>query len=419
MSGQSEERRMALHDLLDRPAIALQDEPEVFQRIAYHEPYLKSWFMERPQWRLLRGRGIYRLERMPSLIMSERGLPRLRSQLAYASLCWVLWFAETMATGSRDWFVISELADRVSVAAEGRFTLAERKHREAMVQALQLLTDLGALVLRDGDTDRWITSQGAVAEEIEVMYEFADSAPRLLANFAYDGLPAIMGRDPRGRQAIATGEAGLPLTRAWRALLLGPILWRADDPEAFVALEGALEQVQRDLDVALGWQLQCNRDYACLWRVTTARHAGALLLDLYPDPDVPVDERSIRYLYHPILLLLGRLQGEVAGGARTADGDGAVSIAEGELYDLLGDLRSEYRKHWGATLGSLSSDELTAQVLVEMRRMGLLRGPDGSRRFHVLPPAALIRGEYRSEASGRRVSEPAPSTSMQATFFDA
>jgi len=181
--------------------------------------------------------------------------------------------------------------------------------------------------------------------------------------------------------------------------LLGPIFWRTDDAEAFAALAGAQEQVQRDLDVALGWQLQCNRDYACLWRVTTARHAGALLLDLYPDPDVPVDERSTRYLHHPILLLLGRLQGEVAGGAWSSENDGAVSIAEGELHDLLGDVRRDYRKHWGATLGALSADDLTADVLGEMRRMGLLRGPDRSRRFHILPPAALIRGEYPTQAT--------------------
>lgn len=396
--GMIEQRRMALHDLLDRPLITRQSDPEAYQRIAFHEPYLKEWLRERPYWRLLGGRGVFRLERMPSHILPERGLPRLRSTTAYACLCWVLWFAESMTTSSRDWFVISELAARVTMVAEGRFTLADRQHREALVQALQLLTDLGALVLKDGDTERWISGQGQVDQEAEVMYEFSETAPRLLANFAYEGLSAVTTGDPSARLALPTGELAGPLARAWRALLLGPIFWRADDPEAFAALGAAHEQVQYELEGALGWQLQLNAEYACIWRVTTARHAAGLLLDLYPDPSVPSEERTTRYLYHPILLLLGRLQEGVAQGSYQVDDLGAVLISDGDLNDLLSDLRSNYRKSWGTGLGALSEADLAAEVFREMRRIGLLRGPDRAGKCYILPPAAQLRGTYPAQA---------------------
>ncbi|MGE5506891.1 MAG: TIGR02678 family protein [Chitinophagales bacterium] len=403
--GPAEQRKLALQDLLDRPVISRSDEPEAYRRIVLHERYLKAWFGERPQWRILTGRGLFRLERMPSLAMPERGLPRLKSQMAYACLCWVLWFAETMTTSARDWFVISELAERIAAVAEGRFRLAERAHREALVQALQFLVDLGGLILRDGDTDRWVAGQETFGETAEVMYEFAESGPRLLANYSQEALETIGAGEPGSRTAPPSGEPVPPLNRAWRALLLGPVFWRGDDPEAFTVLAERQEEVHRDLETTLGWQLECGRDYARLWRTTTARHAGALLLDLYPEPGVAEEERHTRYLYHPILLLLQRCRQGVEEGRWAVDSEGAVAIPAGELHDLLSGLRSEYRRFWGAELGSLSLGDLVRAVLAEMRRTGLLRGPDRFALCHLLPTAAAIQGRYRLTRADEKKDE--------------
>jgi uncharacterized protein (TIGR02678 family) len=417
ISGMVEQRQMALQDLMDRYLIARDEEPEAYRRIALHEPWLKAWVMERPQWRILSGRGVYRLERLPSQVMSGRGLPRLRSRMAYACLCWVLWFAETMATGARDWFVISELAERIAVAAEGRFNLGERSHREALVQALHLLTDLGGMVLRDGDTDRWVAGQGAVGEEVEVMYEFADNAPRLLANFAYDGLTALSVGEVDGSTALPTGEVAAPLARAWRALLLGPVLWQGDDPEAFAALELRHQVVAQELETALGWGLQWNPQYASIWRLTTARHAGGLLLDLYPDSDQPAEDRHIRYRFHPVLLLLDRCREQVDAGRWRPDRAGAVPVPVGELHDLISDLRSEHRKSWGSELGALGATELVDLVLREMRRMGLLRGPDHRQRCYLLPTAGRIRGQYVASRNDVAVKAKEEERPVQSSLF--
>lgn len=427
-TGIAEQRQLALQDLLDRYLIGRADEPEAYRRVALHEAYLKAWFSDRPQWRILIGRGVYRLERLPSLLLAQRGLPRLRSPLAYAALCWVLWFAETMATSARDWFVISELAERIAAVSEGRFTLAERAHREALVQALQFLTDLGGILLRDGDAERWVAGQEYLGGAAEVMYEFTETAPRLLANFRYESLTVAVAGDPQNRIAPPTGEEAPPLARAWRALLLGPFFWQADDPEAFAALATHYETVYRDLESALGWQIELAPSFARIWRTSTARHAGGSLLDLYPDPGAQVEERHTRFLYHPILLLLGSCREGVSQGRWAADEEGAVAIPAGELQDLLSDLRSKYRRSWGAELGGLSLEELARLLFAEMRRTGLLRGPDRSGRCHLLPSAAGIRGRYpegqtqpvaaEDEAEAAQVQTPKPGPkSTQSRLF--
>jgi len=390
----AEQRQLALQDLLDRYLISQADEPEAYRRVVLHEGYLRAWFHDRPRWRILSGRGVYRLERLPCRLRPHRGLPRLRSPLAYACLCWVLWFAETMATTARDWFVISELAERIASVAGDRFTLAERSHREALVQALQFLVDLGGVILRDGDAQRWVAGQEYLGEPPEVMYEFTEMAPRLLANFRYESLAVTAAADHGQRTAPPSGEEAPPLARAWRALLLGPVFWKADDLEAFAALEASGEAVSRDLEAALGWQVELTPTFARIWRTTTARGAGGLLLDLYPDAGGETEERHTRYLFHPILLLLDCCREGVDAGRWQADADGAVAVSAGELHDLLADLRSRYRPFWGADLGARPLEELVQVVLAEMRRMGLLRGPDRLGRCWLLPPAAGVRGRY-------------------------
>src|SRR6185437_9128564 len=57
-----------------------------------------------------------------------------------------------------------------------------------------------------------------------------------------------------------------PLIRAWRALLLGPALFRCDDLEAFAALVAQAEQVSNELAEEFGWFLELNSDYACIVR---------------------------------------------------------------------------------------------------------------------------------------------------------
>jgi len=395
------ERRMALHDLIDRILITRAEEPEAYRRIYLHEKWLRNWLMDRLQWRIIAGPGFYRLERLPSHALPGRGLPRFREPMDYACLCWVLWYAETHGASAQNWFVISELAAAVARASGGLFRLGERAHREALARALQLLVDLGVVVHRDGDVDRWVGGAAADGEPPEVLYEFAETAPRLLAHFDPAGLEALAGRPEASRTLPPTGEAAPPLVRAWRALVLGPHFWRADDPEGFEALVAARDQVAGDLERDLGWELELADEYARIWRTTTARGAAGVLLDLVPEPGEETPDRHVRYIYHPILLLMDRIRAEVAAGRLAVDPDGAVAITGGQIRDLLSELFDRYRRNWGAELGSqVSLPELQRRVMQQMRVMGYLRGPDPLDRCWILPPAAQVVGAYRPAAPG-------------------
>ncbi|MFB5085240.1 DUF2398 family protein, partial [Symbiobacterium thermophilum] len=78
----------------------------------------------------------------------------------------------------------------------------------------------------------------------------------------------------------------------------------------------------------------------------------------------------------------------------------------------------QHRPSWGAALGALSIEELVTVVLSEMRRMGLLRGPDRFGRCWLLPAAAGIRGRYVTRETGaRRAPEPEQPQAQQIRLF--
>lgn len=394
---------MALHDLLDRYVIERAVQPEAFRRVYVHEGHLRRWLRDGPHWRLLAGGSSYRLERLPCGALPERGLPHLRAPLDYACLCWALWFAEVRAADPRRWFVISELAREVARAAEGALSFAVREHREALVRSLQLLVDLGALVHRDGRIEHWVLGEvdlagGDGGQPAEVLYEFAEDAPRLLAAFDGSGLQALTEPQTEGPALAATGEQAPPLARAWRALLLGPALWQQDDPEAFAALLAEEEAVARELADGLGWELEVAEQTARIWRTTAARGAaGAVLLDLVPDPVREAGDRHVRFIFHPILLLLAAVRAELEGNGLPGGlgPHGALAVDGGRLRDLFVEQFRQHRRNWGSELGEQAGvDEVWQRTCREMRRMGLLRGPDRLGRTWLTPVAAGLAGAY-------------------------
>jgi len=416
-----EDRRTAVMDLLDRPAIERASQPEAHRRVYRHEEYLRAWFQHRPGWRLLGGEGTYRLERLPAQALPDRGLPRLRAPMDYACLCWVLWYAESRAADPKRWFVLSELAGEVARAAGPAFRLAERPHREALVRALQLLVDFGALVCRDGQAERWASGEAGVGDSGEVLYEFADGAPRLLAAFDPADLD-VLAAPPAGGPALPqTGEAAPPAARAWRALLLGPVLWRGDDAEAFDALLAAEEEFHRDLEDGLGWGLEVAGEHARIWRTDAARGSGAaVLLDLLPEGADGAADRHVRYVFHPVLLLLGAVREEMAAGRLTAASDGTVAVSEGTLHDIFLDLYRRHRHNWGAELGEqVRAEQVWERLGRQMRQMGFLRGPDALGQCWLLPPAGQLAGVYveaaRADAEDARATR-VPAAAARSLF---
>lgn len=402
--GRSDDLVMAHHDLMDRIAIAADEDGLAYRRIQRHEKELQRWYRQNPNWAIVRTREQVRLVRRPSIVEAGRGLTGLNAPQDYALLCWILWYGERLfLSAGEGLFLLSDMADEIVVAAAdplGPDWLDLKRHldRAALIRALRCLEGLAVIRRLEGEADEWM--QGRT--EANVLYEFTPLAQQLLAGVDRAALRELALAEPLpAREPVHPDPQ--PMVRAWRALLLGPALHRLDDPEAFAALVAAQRTVGRELQRTLGWDLDVRADYACILRETMAQHAAGTLLDA---------ER--KHIYHPILLLCGHYRSRVQTGELRSDAHGVLTVPLESFGSEVWRIRERWKENWGTTLGDMGYALLCEEVLAEMRRAGLLRGPDATGHVHLLPAAARFTAHYETADE-----PPALKTRREASGADA
>jgi hypothetical protein len=256
---------------------------------------------------------------------------------------------------------------------------------------------LGGITTLEGETKKWV-DEGSDSSENEVLYEFTAVTHSLVEALNQGHVEAIIAHFAQSKQffqparVAALSDPIPPITRAWRALLLGPILLRYDDPQAFSALINEAEQVNNELDESFGWSLELNDDYACIVR------GGSLSTGSGPD---------IGFIsgYHQIIFLLcTAFREQVEAGTWQPDSYGCLHVNHLDVAQIFNDLRLRYGSHWGTTIQAQKANDLFTEIYQRMRQFGLIRGPDEDGELLILPTAARYRVSYDAaqDASQKR-----------------
>jgi hypothetical protein len=332
---------------------------------------------------------------------------------------------------------------------ETAFDFRKQTDRYNIQRALQYLQDMGGVQLVDGQTKEWVE----LSADADVLYEFTDvirslvSAfnPQLLAMVAthlntegkilqpallqnigegsvYRGsgermssaadIAMRVGKERSGAR-IAMGEGYVedlfpvmaikPLMRAWRTLLLGPVLLRYDDPEAFAELLAHTDEIANDLLETFGWLLDVKRDYACIVRASGMASGPVTSLT----PFGASDQMAV--------LMCTAIREQVTSGAwPMPDKYGCVHVTTEDMNALFYTLREHYGENWGNEARGKSSRTLLNDVYKKMRQVGLLRGPDGVGNMLVLPTAARYSATY--ERAGQEQKPAGKSKAMTITL---
>ncbi len=381
--------------LLDNEIVTLRDHAEVYRQIRIYFDNLQAWHQEHTGWRIQRGRNYFRLERQLHATTPVYTDEKLKKARDFACFAWLLWFAEKryLSGGGRNQqFLLTEmvagLQEQTQIAAEGEKQLDFRNQydRFSMSRALDYLSRLGGITTLEGETKKWVDEGDAV--ENEVLYEFTPITHSLVEALNQGRVEAIVAHLAQGQQsfppALVASVAGPipPITRAWRALLLGPNLLRYDDPEAFRDLEKQAEQVNDELAETFGWLLELNDDYACIVR------GGSLSVGSGPEIGLSSGYNQI------ILLLCTTFREQVEAGTWQPDSYGCLHVNHLDIAQLFNELRQRYGTHWGTTVQKQKAHELFAEIYQRMRQFGFLRGPDEQGELLILPTAARYRFSY-------------------------
>jgi len=382
---------MKAHIALMEKEVILPKQVELFRLVNRNYRALQTWHDQFTGWRIQRTTTVIRLIRTLSAATPGYLYERLKEPHDFACLTWILWFAEQRqltGRGNDQQFLLSQLAQQIqeqSTTGEvATFDFRRPADRYSIQRALQTLEDLGGLQLVDGQTREWVEQ----AQDADVLYEFTDVIRSLVAALDPQKVTLLSERLKESttqlRPTLLADAVSTPsLTRAWRALLLGPALFRFDDPAAFADVVDHAEGIAHELLENFGWQLDISRDYACIVRASGMTTGPVTSLTPFGTND------------QIALLLCKAIREQVIAGTWPApDSYGCLHVTTEDMTALLYMVRDRYSDNWGTEARNKSSRSLLNDVYRKMRQAGLLRGPDEYGNVLVLPTAARYNASY-------------------------
>lgn len=413
---------MKAHIALMEREVILSRQVEVYRLVNRHYRALQTWHEQHTGWRVQRSASVIRLIRHLSSATPGYLYERLKEPHDFACLTWILWFAENRqltGRGNDQQFLLSQLAEQIQEQATtgeagetATFDFRKPSDRYSIQRALQSLEDMGGLQLVDGQTREWVEQTA----DADVLYEFTDVTRSLVA--ALDPQRVMLFARQLANNAsplrptLLSDALNTPaLVRAWRAILLGPALFRFDDADAFAALEQHAESVAHELLENFGWLLDIQRDYACIVRASGMATGPITALT----PFGTNDQIS--------LLLCNAIREQIASGAWSpADSYGCLHVTTEDMASLLFAVRERYGDNWGTEARNKSSRSLLNDVYRKMRQAGLLRGPDEHGNVLILPTAARYSATYdkpeQEQTTSRKRGKSTTNTAKQATLIE-
>jgi uncharacterized protein (TIGR02678 family) len=389
------------HVALMERGIVLSKQGDVFRLVQHHYHRLQSWHDQHTGWRIQRSSTVIRLIRQLSATTPGYIYERLREPKDYACLTWILWYAENRqlnGRGNDQQFLLSQLAEQIqeqsaqSYGGEVIFDFRRPADRYNIQRALQYLESLDGLQLVDGQTKEWVEQR----DNADVLYEFTDVARSLVAALNPLLVEEVAERLHRPetllQPTLLSGVKTIPLSRAWRALLLGPALFRFDDEEAFQALLSHADIVANELLETFGWGLDIRRDYACIVRESGTSGGPISVLTPYATND------------QIALLICTTIKERVTTSLWPApDTYGCIRVTTEDMAELFYVVRERYGENWGSDARSKGSQSLLNDVYRKMRQVGMLRGPDSTGTILIMPLVARYSASYEKLAQ-----EPTP-----------
>lgn len=227
------ERREALRTLLARPLLVADRDPEAFAAVVRHRAELARWFAENAGWTLVvdaGGRHARLLKRparpdptRPASAPGKGPFDRRR----YVLLCLAL----AALDGEGAQVTLARLAERVRElsledAALAPFDPESSTERHAFVDVLRLLGELGVVVFKDGDAERYVRDRAAG----DALYDVRE---RLLSRLLSAPRPPAIATDPahmaeEDHAGTEEGERAAGRHEVFRRLLDDPVAYKDD-----------------------------------------------------------------------------------------------------------------------------------------------------------------------------------------------
>jgi uncharacterized protein (TIGR02678 family) len=389
------ERRDALRALLARPLLLADRDPDTFAAVVRHRAELARWFADHAGWTLVVDAGgrHARLLKRPARADPTRpaGAPGKGpfDRRRYVLLCLAL----AALDGEGAQVTLARLAERVRELsleddALAPFDPESSTERHAFVDVLRLLGELGVVVFRDGDAERYVRDRATG----DALYDIRE---RLLARLLSAPRPPAIAAGPaqmaeEERAGTEEGERAAGRHEVFRRLLDDPVVYKDDlsmrAREWLAAGSGFLyERLERDVGLVVERRAE---------GIAAIDPAGALADTAFPDGGSTVK--------HAALLLCERLADHARAGRRLEPLAAPAAIPWRAVVERVRALRAEHAGRWSKEFepSEAGAEALAREAVRLLVAFGLAAtSPDGGVTAR---PAAARFAPRETMMGGRR-----------------
>ncbi len=248
----------AAADLLQQFWILRRSEPEKYRQVRRREDVLREWFWDKAGLRLIVHRHFAKLEKVPAVALPWMGIQDFTSPRDYALFCCLLAFLEGLAVEEQ--FLLSQLCEELQSLYPkiDKLDWTNYEHRKSLVRVMRVASELGVLLVVDGDVDQFSRN------EVEVLYEVPAVARYFMRNFP-SGLQEVGSPEQILECDLVSDPTDRRRHRIYRQLLFCPVVYRSSpqDPD-FLYLRNYRTRLRDDFEQHFDFQFDLYRNAAML-----------------------------------------------------------------------------------------------------------------------------------------------------------
>lgn len=351
-------------------------QPEWYQLIREREKVLRRYIDEKFGLRLIVHQHFIKLEKIPVEPETWMGIQDFQDPMDYGIFCCALSFLEGKAVDEQ--FLLSELCQEIQADYPGDIPLDWTLyiHRKSLIRAVKVLMDFQLIRAIDGDIGRFDHN-----EDQEVLYEatiysryFMRSYPDEFSSFGH--WRELVEEDWKFNQEDERRK------RVYRKLFFSPGLHRKDvqDPD-FLYIRNFRNRLAEDIEKHSDYKLHVYKNTAFLSIAEPKQYH-----QIFPNTKASSD----------IILQLSKyIHGQP--DRFKANENGEMLLTEGELEQVIDDLREEYGIGWSKHFRELSTSGIRSELMAAMKDWMMVEVDRETSLIRIKSLAGVMTGQYPAD----------------------
>ena len=348
-------------------------QPEWYQLIREREKVLRRYINDKFGLRLIVHQNFIKLEKIPAEPEAWMGIQEFQKPMDYSIFCCALSYLEGKAVEEQ--FLLSELCQEIQAEYPGDSPLDWTLyiHRKSLIRALNVLMDLRLVRTVDGDTERF----GHHIEQ-EVLYEATIYSRYFMRSFLND-VSSLEDWKELLEQDWKLNQEDMRRKRVYRRLFLSPGVYRKDthDPD-FLYIRNFRNRLTEDIEKHSEYTLHVYKNTAFLSVAEPKQYH-----QVFPNTKASTDL---------ILQLSKQIHGQP--GRFIANENGDIVLTEGELEQLIDEMRQEYGAGWSKHFRELGTTGIRHELLGEMEQWLMAEVDVNTSLIRIRSLAGVMTGQY-------------------------